>query len=72
MSASQNKTELTKPRLSLFQGILPLDRSRVLADIMAGITLAAVGIPEVMGHTEIQSTKGHPCQNPKTSRRSWF
>src|ERR1700757_2011852 len=29
MSASQKKTELTKPRLPLFQGILPLDRSRV-------------------------------------------
>ena len=49
MSASQKKTELTKPRLPLFQGILPLDRSRVLADIMAGITLAAMGIPELMG-----------------------
>jgi MFS superfamily sulfate permease-like transporter len=56
MSASQKKTELTKPRLPLFQGILPLDRSRVLADIMAGITLAAVGIPEVMGYTEIIDT----------------
>jgi sulfate permease, SulP family len=56
MSASQKKTELTKPRLPLFQGILPLDRSRVLADIMAGITLAAVGIPEVMGYTKIIGT----------------
>ncbi len=56
MSASQKKTELTKPRLPLFQGILPLDRSRILADIMAGITLAAVGIPEVMGYTKIIDT----------------
>lgn len=44
---------LAKPRLPLFQGILPLDRSQVLADIMAGVTLAAVGIPEVMGYTKI-------------------
>lgn len=56
MSASKEKTELTKPRLRLFQGILPLDRSGVLADIMAGINLAAVGIPEVMGYTEIIDT----------------
>jgi sulfate permease, SulP family len=56
MSASQKRTELTKPRLPLFQGILPLDRSRVLADIMAGISLAAVGIPEVMGYTKIINT----------------
>src|ERR1700736_4814485 len=56
MSASQKKTELTKPRVPLFQGILPLDGSRVLPDIMAGITLAAVGIPEVMGYTKIIDT----------------
>src|ERR1700693_6320978 len=55
-SASQKEAGLTKLGLRLFQGILPLDRSRVLADIMAGITLAAVGIPEVMGYTKIIGT----------------
>lgn len=34
-------------------GILPLDRSRLPSDILAGITLAALAIPEVMGYTEI-------------------
>jgi sulfate permease, SulP family len=34
-------------------GILPLDTSRVSIDIVAGITLAALAIPEVMGYTKI-------------------
>jgi high affinity sulfate transporter 1 len=37
----------------LLQGILPLDRKRIPLDIGAGITLAALGIPEVMGYTKI-------------------
>lgn len=43
-------------RKLLFQGILPLDGSRVPANIMAGITLAALAIPEVMGYTRISGT----------------
>jgi len=35
------------------QGILPIDKSRLMPDIIAGITLAALGIPEVMGYTKI-------------------
>jgi high affinity sulfate transporter 1 len=38
------------------QGILPLDKSRITPDIIAGITLAALGIPEVMGYTKIIGT----------------
>jgi len=34
-------------------GILPLDSSRISIDIIAGITLAALAIPEVMGYTKI-------------------
>ena len=34
-------------------GILPIDRSRISIDIIAGITLAALAIPEVMGYTKI-------------------
>ncbi|MSM40556.1 MAG: STAS domain-containing protein [Geobacter sp.] len=45
-----------RSRLSLFQGILPLAGSRVPADIFAGITLAALAIPEVMGYTKISET----------------
>jgi SulP family sulfate permease len=43
----------TRRRLPLLQGILPFDPSRVPADVLAGVTLAALGIPEVMGYTSI-------------------
>jgi len=43
----------TTHRLPLFQGILPLDTSKLTPDIVAGITLAALGIPEVMGYAKI-------------------
>jgi SulP family sulfate permease len=43
----------TRRRLPLLQGILPFDPSRVPADVLAGVTLAALGIPEVMGYTTI-------------------
>jgi high affinity sulfate transporter 1 len=39
--------------LQLFQGILPLQKSQLFPDILAGITLAALGIPEVMGYSKI-------------------
>jgi high affinity sulfate transporter 1 len=42
--------------LPLLQGILPLDKSRIAPDIFAGMTLAALGIPEVMGYTKIIGT----------------
>ena len=40
-------------RFPVLQGILPVDRSRIPLDIAAGVTLAALGIPEVMGYTSI-------------------
>ena len=38
---------------SFMGGILPVERSRVSIEIVAGITLAALAIPEVMGYTKI-------------------
>jgi sulfate permease, SulP family len=35
------------------QGILPIDRSRISIEVVAGITLACLAIPEVMGYTKI-------------------
>jgi sulfate permease, SulP family len=35
------------------QGLLPIDRSQVPADVLAGVTLAALGIPEVLGYAKI-------------------
>ena len=43
-------------RLPRFGGFLPVDRARMPADIIAGITLAALAIPEVMGYTKISGT----------------
>jgi len=38
------------------QGLLPLNKAQLGRDILAGITLAALGIPEVMGYTRIIGT----------------
>ncbi len=50
------KTEGQGFQFPLLQGILPIDRSRVPADILAGITLAALNIPQAMGYTKIAGT----------------
>lgn len=39
--------------LPLFEGILPFERAGLSVDILAGVTLAALAIPEVMGYTTI-------------------
>jgi sulfate permease, SulP family len=43
-------------RSPLLQGILPFNRSQASTDILAGVTLAALAIPEVMGYTKISGT----------------
>lgn len=43
-------------RLPFLQGLLPLSPAQLPHDIIAGITLAALGIPEVMGYTKIAGT----------------
>lgn len=40
-------------RLPILQGVLPIDRTQIPVDIIAGVTLAALAIPEVMGYTQI-------------------
>ena len=42
--------------MPVMQGLLPLNKLQLGSDIMAGITLAALGIPEVMGYTKIIGT----------------
>jgi sulfate permease, SulP family len=39
--------------LPVLQGILPIQRSRVPTEALAGVTLAALGIPEVLGYAKI-------------------
>ncbi|MBV8398771.1 MAG: SulP family inorganic anion transporter, partial [Acetobacteraceae bacterium] len=50
----QHKTH--RLRLPVMQGILPIAASQVPADIVAGITLATLAIPEVMGYAKIAQT----------------
>ena len=40
-------------RLPLLQGLRPLDTKRIPMEVIAGVTLAALAIPEVMGYTSI-------------------
>src|SRR5215469_16709035 len=56
MTPSQNSNSRPQLSLPLLQGLLPFDKVRIGPDIMAGITLAALGIPEVMGYTKIIGT----------------
>src|SRR5262245_4822281 len=35
------------------EGVLPINQARISTDIIAGVTLAALAIPEVMGYTKI-------------------
>ncbi len=51
-----SKYRQRKFNLQLLQGILPWNNSTLGSDIAAGIVLAALGIPEVMGYTKISGT----------------
>lgn len=42
-----------KQRLPLLQGIVPFEREQLLGDGLAGVALAALAIPEVMGYAHI-------------------
>ncbi len=39
--------------LPVLQGVLPIERSRVPIDMLAGLTLTALGVPEVLGYAKI-------------------
>jgi high affinity sulfate transporter 1 len=43
-------------RLPFMQGVLPINKAQIPAEIIAGLTLAALAIPEVMGYTKISGT----------------
>lgn len=48
-----NKKQKGLLKTSLLQGILPIRKGQIPLDIIAGITLAALAIPEVMGYARI-------------------
>jgi high affinity sulfate transporter 1 len=57
--ATPKQPEQTHKRgfpFAVFEGILPYRRSMLVRDIVAGVTLAALAIPEVMGYTQIAGT----------------
>jgi SulP family sulfate permease len=54
MTAANNKS--AGFRLPILQGVLPIDASRIPTELIAGLTLAALAIPEVMGYTKIAGT----------------
>src|SRR6478752_8922574 len=43
-------------RLRLFDSLRPLNRSTVVRDSLAGLTLASMNIPQVLGYTRIAGT----------------
>ena len=53
MSSGQGENRNSKLKLPVLRGLLPLDRSRIGPDVVAGLTLAAVGIPQAMGYAKI-------------------
>jgi sulfate permease, SulP family len=43
-------------RLDLFAGLRPFSRSGAMRDVLAGVTLASMNIPQVLGYTRIAGT----------------
>lgn len=42
--------------LTLFSGLRPLSRAGALRDVLAGLTLAAMNVPQVLGYAKIAGT----------------
>src|SRR3954465_5384937 len=53
MATTATKATVKRSPPPLFGGILPILAQRVPLDIVAGATLAALAIPEVMGYSKI-------------------
>jgi sulfate permease, SulP family len=56
MAAATRPAKHRNRGFALFEGLLPIDSARLPVDIIAGATLAALAIPEVMGYTKIAGT----------------
>jgi sulfate permease, SulP family len=53
VAATPTTTKRPSRALPILDGVLPIDRARIPGDLIAGATLAALAIPEVMGYTKI-------------------
>src|SRR5215472_1101510 len=49
-------SQRTRMRLSFFGGLGPFSRSGAVRDAVAGVTLASMNIPQVLGYTRIAAT----------------
>src|SRR6202046_2243606 len=49
----QDSPEKLATRFGLLTGILPLNRAAALRDVFAGVTLASMNIPQVLGYARI-------------------
>jgi SulP family sulfate permease len=49
-------SESSTLRIPVLRGVFPFSRMQLPRDVVAGVTLAALGIPEVMGYTKIAGT----------------
>lgn len=49
-------SKLERFRLPILQGVLPIRGNQIPTEVIAGITLAALAIPEVTGYTKIAGT----------------
>ena len=54
MKSAQHQS--TPAPFPILQGVMPIAAGRIPAEVLAGITLAAIAIPEVMGYTKISGT----------------
>ncbi|MFM7734605.1 MAG: SulP family inorganic anion transporter, partial [Alphaproteobacteria bacterium] len=45
-----------KAASSFLPGLLPIDRERLARDVLAGLTLASINIPQLLGYTRIAGT----------------
>jgi len=53
---SEENTKFKGFGLPILQGVLPIKGSEIPAELIAGLTLAALAVPEVMGYTKIAGT----------------
>ncbi len=53
---TENDPKKRGSHFPILQGVLPIRGSQLPTEVVAGITLAALAIPEVMGYTEIAGT----------------
>ena len=44
-------------RLDFFAGLRPFSRAGAMRDVIAGVTLASMNIPQVLGYTRIAGTR---------------